>query len=195
LSGELEKEYLAAASYPLREAAILILDLGIRPQECVSLKKADIGPDALMVWDGKSGSRPLPLTRRAAEVIELLFALHPDSPWLFPGRNGKHLARTSLTSAHIRLRAQHPAWPPELKLYSSRHTFGTRLAESSGGNPFQIKALMGHSSVTTSEKYIHTPSEELSLAMKRKEALDAIIRGEKAPTYSTTPASKLLKRD
>jgi integrase len=186
LKGKLETEYLAAADYPLRQAAILILDLGIRPLECVCLKKTHIGSESIMVWDGKSGSRPIPLTQRAKDVIEFLFALHPNSPWLLPSPydDEKHMARATLTNAHIRLRTKHPEWPRELLLYSGRHTFGTRLAESSGGNPFQIKALMGHASVKTSEKYVHTPSEELALAMKRKESWDQIERGENVPTKS-----------
>jgi integrase len=194
LSGELENEYLEAASYPLKQAAILILDLGLRPLECVNLKKTDITTDNLMVWDGKSGSRPLPLTERAREVIQFLCHLHPDSPWLLPSPydKRKHMARSTLTNRHIELRDQHPDWPRELMLYSGRHTFGTRLAESSGGNPFEIKALMGHTSVRTSEKYVHTTTEELSLAMKRKERYDRMMRGEEAPAEIPTTARKSL---
>jgi len=68
-------------------------------------------------------------------------------------------------------------WPKEFLLYSLRHTFGTRLAES-GAREFEIKALMGHSSVRVSEKYIHVPGEHLSLAMKRAEAYGKMLRGE-----------------
>lgn len=194
LDGELENAYLEAATYPLKQAATLILDLGLRPLECVSLRKADISEEGLMVWDGKSGSRALPLTKRAVEVIRFLVQLHPDSPWLFPGyRNGGHLSRTSLTNRHIKLRNAHPEWPRDLLLYSGRHTFGTRLAESSGGNVFAIKELLGHQSVKTSEKYVHTHSEELSLAMKRKEALDQILRGDEVPAKVPTATANMLE--
>jgi integrase len=206
LSGELERQYLEAASYPLREAAILIIDLGLRPRECVALRKEDIAqaitvrhsatpaavvgrnvgaPDTLRVRQGKSANarRAIPLTERAACTIEFLIASFPDSPFLFPGNKGQPMNPKSISNAHGKLKKAHPEWPREMVLYTGRHTFGTRLGESNGGNPFQIKALMGHAKIATSEKYIHPQSDELTTAMARKEALDKLMRGEseKAP--------------
>ena len=37
-----EKAYLETAQYPLREVAILILEMGMRPNEVVNLKKEDV---------------------------------------------------------------------------------------------------------------------------------------------------------
>ena len=48
--------------------------------------------------------------------------------------------------------------PDALKVHSLRHSFGTRLGELNT-DVFTIKDVMGHSSVTVSEKYVHTSRE------------------------------------
>jgi site-specific recombinase XerD len=182
LSGELEKEYLAAADYPLKQIAILMLDLGLRPDEAVSLRKSSISdfPSTVAVLAGKTvnAKRTLPQTKRTIEAFAFCAAVFPDSEWVFPGRKpGTHLTRTRVSMAHIELREGHPDWPKEFLLYSLRHSFGSRLAES-GAQAFEICALMGHSSVKVSEKYIHLSSDHLGTAMKRLEAYGRVLRGE-----------------
>ena len=179
VSVELEAAYLAAAEYPLREAAILMLDLGLRPDECVSLRKADVADSGITVQSGKTAnaSRSLPQTARTREVFSLLRALWPESDYLFPGRKkGTHLKRGSIGRLHNALRLRHD-WPQEFVVYSFRHTFGTMLAES-GANPFQIMKLMGHANIQVSQKYVHPRADDLMLCMKRKELMDQILRGE-----------------
>lgn len=188
VSGELEKEYLSVAQYPLREAAILILDCGLRPEECVSLRKENISVEALSICAGKTqnATRTIPHTQRTSTAAALLCALFPDSPWLFPSRKGSHLTRGALDNMHAALRRSH-GWPTEFVLYSLRHTFATRLAES-GANNFEIMSLMGHADIRMSSKYIHPGSDTLSRAMKRKEMLDRAIRGEVQTHTPQTPS-------
>lgn len=177
LTGEMETFYLSLLSYPLKQAAILMLDLGLRVEECVSLRKADTGVE-VTVLDGKTvnARRNLPHTNRSNVAVSDLFALFPDSPWLFPGKKDGHLQRKSLDNLHAKVRREH-GLPAEFVLYSLRHTFGTRLAES-GASPFEIKAAMGHSDIRVSQRYVHPSQASISLAMARKEALDKMLRGE-----------------
>ena len=59
--------------------------------------------------------------------------------------------------------------PREFVLHSLRHTFGTRLGEN-GTDVFAIMRLMGHASITISQRYVH-PSpvilEDAILAQQR----------------------------
>ncbi len=206
LTGEMENAYLAVIEYPLKQAAILMLDLGLRPEECVSLRKADIeeaaktagdftfqAPDiravmipdrmpassALTVRSGKTANaaRSLPLTARSSNIITELCALWPDSEWLFPGRkSGTHMTRANLDHLHQAARLKN-GWPKEFVIYCCRHTYGTRLAES-GAQPFEICKLMGHHSITVSQRYIHLSAEHLTMAAKRAEAFSKMLRGE-----------------
>lgn len=194
LDGELETRYLAACDYPLKQVAILMLDLGLRPEECVSLCKADITYDAVLVREGKSANarRILPMTQRAKAVVDVASALFPDSEWLFPGSKGKHFTRGAIDNAHRAVVVAN-GFPDEFVLYACRHTFGTRLAQS-GANVFEIKAAMGHSSVKVSERYIHPSSDDIGLAMKRKEMLDRLMRGEEI-NHEHPAQADLSKKD
>jgi len=193
LDGETEKRYLELADYPLKQVAILLLDLGLRPEECVSLRKTDIDTNAVHVRAGKTANacRTLPQTSRSAQVLQLCFALFPDSEWVFPGSKGQHFTRGAISNLHTKLMKEaDPPFPKEFLLYSCRHTFGTRLAES-GASVFDICYLMGHSSVKVSEKYIHVGPSSISLVMKRKELFDKTLRGESdGVTTKITPETK-----
>ena len=186
LSAELEKEYLSVVPYPLKQVATIMLDVGLRPEECVSLRKSDISETGISVRSGKTvnARRVLPQTARTSEVFSLLFALFPDSEWVFPGRQGKHLTARAVSNIHTLLRKQHK-WPKEFVLYALRHTFATRFAESCNGDANLVMKALGHSSVLMSQKYIHPTVDYLALAFKRKEEFDRIMRGE---SHTDTPS-------
>lgn len=56
-------------------------------------------------------------------------------------------------------------------LHCLRHTYGTRLGEA-GADAFAIMRLMGQSSVTVSQRYVHPTPEALERAVERLEALN-----------------------
>lgn len=179
LTGEMETRYLAATDYPLRHVAILILDLGLRPEEALSLKKSDVTKESVTVQAGKTEAarRALPQTDRTRAVFKVLAEFFPDSPWCFPGRKGQHLTRGAVDNLHTRKRKAH-GWPSEFVLYSLRHTFATRLAESTGGDLFILKEALGHADIRMCQRYVHTRADRLVMAMKQKELLDRLMRGE-----------------
>jgi integrase len=61
--------------------------------------------------------------------------------------------------------------PMDFVLHSLRHTFGTRLGES-GSNAFTIMRLMGPSTVTVSQRYMHPSPEAVELAFERMTMLN-----------------------
>ena len=61
--------------------------------------------------------------------------------------------------------------PPGFVLHSLRHTYGTRLGEG-GADAFSIMRLMGHSSVTISQRDVHPTPEALEMAVERLDALN-----------------------
>ena len=71
-------------------------------------------------------------------------------------RDGDHTKPSSVSAVnhcHERVRTA-LEMPPEFVLHSLRHTFGTRLGES-GCDAFTIMRLMGHSTITVSQRYMH----------------------------------------
>lgn len=161
-----EALYLAKGSQNLRDAAILAVDTGMRPNsELFPMKWADVDLEArtespsgvIHVRQGKTvnAQRSLPLTPRAAEVLQRrkreaeAKAEAKKSAYVFPGA-GK--------SGHI-VSMQHPheqaiedAGLDGFEFYCWRHTFGTRAAQS-GMDRFSLARLMGHSSPSVAARY------------------------------------------
>ena len=85
-------------------------------------------------------------------------------------------------SRHASLDHQHAKvrWalslPGGFVLHSLRHTFLTRLGEA-GADAFEIMRLAGHSSVSTSQRYVHPTPESLERVMERLDAMNQKARG------------------
>jgi integrase len=159
-----EAKYLAKASENLRDATILAVDTGMRPNsELFPLKWANVDLTAraecphgvLHVRQGKTDSaqRSLPLTPRVAEVLKRrkrqAEAQAKQSAFVFPGAG---------ISGHVTsMQHPHKAAIEDSKLesfefYCWRHTFGTRAAQS-GMDRFTLARLMGHSSPSVAARY------------------------------------------
>lgn len=159
-----EALYLANASDNLRDAAILAVDTGMRPNsELFPLLWADVdlsarseSPNgAIHVRQGKTASakRNLPLTPRAAEVLQRrkqeAETGRRKSAYVFPGAgNSGHI----ISFQHPHERAVEDAGLESFEFYCWRHTFGTRAAQS-GMDRFSLARLMGHSSPAVAARY------------------------------------------
>ena len=60
--------------------------------------------------------------------------------------------------------------------YSLRHSYSARLGEA-GAGAFTIMRLMGHSSVTVSQKYVHPSPETMERAVQRLQTMNRDGRG------------------
>jgi integrase len=151
-----EAKYLAKASDNLRDAAILAVDTGLRPNsELFPLKWADVDLTAgvLHVRQGKTDSaqRSLPLTPRVAEVLQRRkrAAEAKDSAFVFAGAG---ISGHVTSMQHPHKAAIEAAGLDTFEFYCWRHTFGTRAAQS-GMDRFTLARLMGHSSPSVAARY------------------------------------------
>jgi integrase/recombinase XerC len=117
----------------------------------------------------KSGkSRNVPLSAR---VVSVLRRWEPRRNGLvFHRADGKPIHASLLGQQQSRVRAA-LKFPADFVLHSLRHTFGTRLGEA-GADALTIMRLMGHSTVTASQRYVHPPPKAVELAFGRLMALN-----------------------
>lgn len=167
---EEEGRYLAAAPEPLGSVAAVLIDTGMRPDECYRLRWESVTwingrNGTVLVTHGKTAAarRVLPLTVRARKILQVHWeaAGSPAEGWVWsaPTRSG-HFEKSTLKKQHkkaLRLSRVRP-----FVLYSLRHTFLTRLGES-GCDAWTLARIAGHSSVAMSARYVH-PSEDAVLA-------------------------------
>jgi integrase len=169
-----EAKYLAASAETLAAVAAVLLDTGLRPEECFRLRWESITwsngrHGSFLVTHGKTAAarRVLPMTPRVRNILETRWTStgKPAEGWIWsaPTQSG-HFEGSSLKKQHskaLRLSGVRP-----FVLYSLRHTFLTRLGES-GCDVWTLARIAGHSSIAMSLRYVH-PSENAVLnAMSR----------------------------
>ena len=197
LSYQQEKAYLAAAADTLRDFAILSLDTGVRAGEGVSLEWEDVCFDAahgarlgyIHIRKGKSrnAKRILSMTPRVRSMLENRRRFFPEAHFVFPGKKqGTHMRVSSLDHQHVDARAAavvetengKEKLPQSFVIHSLRHTFGTRFGMCPDADAFTIMKVMGHSTVTVSQKYVHPTPDRMERAFEQLESMNQILRGD-----------------
>ena len=205
LNHELEQLYLENCPQPLHDAAMLLLDTGMRPGESLALEWPDVHLQPangarygyvhvrLHAEAGKSkyARRNLSLTDRVRAMLEARAATS-NSPWIFPGRGGKPYRVKSLYHDHVDVQKRLEL-SADFVPYALRHTMLTRMGEA-GADAFTIMRIAGHSSITMSQRYVHPSPESLERAFERLEALNAramgsLPEGQKGQLPATVPAT------
>lgn len=203
LTHDAEVKYLSLAPQPLKDAATLLLDTGLRVGELVRLLWSDIHLEPVgsakfgyvRIREGKSGNakRTVPLTKRANQMLEDRREREPKSLWVFTAEDGESRRVNSLDHLHTNVTRPKvdgkrvSIFSDEFVLHSLRHTFLTRLGEA-GADAFTIMKIAGHSSVTVSQKYVHPTPETVEKAFDRLEELNANAGRKKVDitTFLTT---------
>ena len=160
------------------------LDTGVRAGELVNLKRESVDPKdgTIRVLMGAKGSerstkggetRVVHAGQLHPECLQMLrthLATPSSSPYLFPGVGGAVRDANGMNRIMRRIMAK-LHWNDNVDdarnivvWHTLRHTFATRMLEA-GVDIYVLKELMGHSSVTTTEIYLH-----LCNMKKRKEA-------------------------
>jgi integrase len=175
-----EARYLAAAPEPLASIATVLVDSGLRPEECFRLRWEAITwingrYGSLLVTHGKTAAarRVLPMTPRVRAILESRWESSgkPLEGWVWPAptRSG-HVEPSTLKKQHAKTfktlaeQAKKNDEKPlrAFVLYSLRHTFLTRLGES-GCNVWTLARIAGHSSIAMSGRYVH-PGDDAVLS-------------------------------
>jgi integrase len=161
---------LTAALEPLGAVAEVLVDTGLRPEECFCLRWESLTwtngrHGTLLVTHGKTAAarRVLPMTPRVRKILESRWECtgKPLEGWVWPApTRSRHLEGSSLKKQHAKALKASKVRP--FVLYSLRHTFLTRLGES-GCDAWTLARIAGHSSVAMSTRYVH-PSEDAVLA-------------------------------
>lgn len=173
-----ERNYLEFAPQPLKDAALLMLDTGLRVGELGSLEWQDVHlqpvGDArfgfIHVRKGKSknATHNVSLSSRLRLMLDSRKA-SSQSACVFTDETGsKPMSIWRMEDQHKRMR-QALKLPADAVIHSFRHTFGTRLGEG-GADAFTIMKAMGHSSVLVSQKYVHPAPEAMERAFERLDA-------------------------
>jgi len=152
----LEKEeitkLLENCSEHLKPIVILALNTGMRKGEILNLKWHDIdfNRDLIYLYQTKNGEkRETPMNEQAKRAL-LSVEKHPESPYIFCGKDGKPYAdiRKSFFTACKK------SGIIGFRIHDLRHTFASQLVMS-GIDLNTVRELLGHKSLEMTLRYAH----------------------------------------
>ncbi|MBL8176585.1 MAG: site-specific integrase [Bryobacterales bacterium] len=152
----------------LRDVATLLLDCGLRPEECYRLCWEHVRDGALHIPYGKTSNarRSIPLPARAAAVLEMRRPI-ATNPWVFPApTKSGHMEQSTLKKQHAK--ACKLAGIADVPFYTFRHTCLTRWAAHM--DPYALAYFAGHSDFGTTRRYVHPNLETGRAAMERAQS-------------------------
>jgi len=164
------REHLERGREDVREhraVLTLLYGCGLRISEGLSLTRADAPLTETLRITGKGGkTRVAPILPAVREAVDdylalLPFALSPDEP-LFRARRGGPLSarHVQATVQHLRGRLGLPA---SATPHALRHSFATHLL-GAGADLRSIQELLGHASLSTTQKYTAVDAAHLLAA-------------------------------
>jgi site-specific recombinase XerD len=170
-SEEAYTRLLALAGGTPRDYAILqvFLQTGVRVSElaCLAVDDVDLDRGLLRVTGKGMKDREIPLPKKAIAALKLWLAARPAVAHrqLFTNRYDEPITPRGVQKLVARYR-RGAGLEKRITPHSLRHTFATQKRRR-GLDPFELRDLMGHESIATTQIYVHLDRED---AKKRMEA-------------------------
>lgn len=159
----------------LRDRAILetLYGTGMRVGELIKLRPEDVDTEGQLVRiiEGKGRKdRNVPLTTAAARAIAAYLthgrpSLRQREPWLFLAERGKRLHRARV-GGFVKAWAKAAGVKKNVSCHTFRHSMATHLLRGRA-DIRQIQALLGHRSLSTTERYTHVEVSDLRRVIER----------------------------
>lgn len=148
----------------------LLYSSGLRVSEIVNLRKSDLDFNEKTGWvrGGKGGKdRMFILSEKLVKKLEKFIDKNPDWQYLFS--QAKPLSTRNIQKI-VQNAARKTGIDKHIHCHTLRHSFATHLLEN-GENLRKIQLLLGHTSLSTTERYVHVSSAELK---KVKSPMDTL---------------------
>ena len=144
------------SEYRLHALLALLLDCGLRIEEALQLTREQIDLENLLVKVKGKGEkhRIVPMSFELRRVLHRWLSRHKFT-LVFPTLQGRKLnQRNSLRGLKDLGRRLHITGV-RVSFHTFRHTFAVSYLRA-GGNLFYLSRILGHTSVTTTEKYLQS---------------------------------------
>ena len=147
----------------LKQRAILMTAYatGLRLAEVTHLQVSDIDSERMMVRvrQGKGQKdRYVMLSRTLLEVLRLYWRAERPTTWLFPSKRRDQPINHSVVQRACHQAGLDAGLSKRATVRSLRHSFATHLLEA-GTNIRIIQTLLGHSSVSTTQRYTYVSNK------------------------------------
>ena len=156
---------LLDAAEPGRDRVLLQVayGCGLRLSELLHLQVTDIDSARMVIHvrQGKGAKdRLVPLSLRLLEELRAYWRLCRPRPWLFPGQKPDRPITTSNIQRRFGRLVQQVGLSKHCSMHTLRHSYATHLLEA-GVDLLTLKALLGHTSLQTTARYLHVSTHRL----------------------------------
>lgn len=174
LTPEEQTALLAAVPEPDRLMVAFAIGTGLRQGEQWSLhwRDVDLTKSEITVRYGSKGQptksgkiRRVPLFGLALDAIAMWWPRRSESPLVFPSRYGHHRQLGAPTHWKAWLKAA--GITRNVRWHDLRHTCASSLVAGWWGRQwslYEVREMLGHASITTTERYAHLAASALKLA-------------------------------
>jgi integrase/recombinase XerD len=175
---ELRQLFIAPTLLKHRIVLTLIYSAGLRSQEVVNLKLADIDFERKTIHIRQSKykkDRIVPLSNYMAKGLKQYIAVEHPHIWLFNGKEPDGRYSVKGLSWVMRESLKKTSITKEVSLHSLRHSYATHLLED-GVNIITIKELLGHAEIATTMVYLHVAQCPVTPAHSPLDSLYADVK-------------------
>jgi len=173
LTSEDEQMLLENSPQWLKEIIVFALHTGLRQDELLSLQwsRVDLFRKIIIIQESKNGKpRTIPLNRIALDILmEKAKVRNLKSDLVFLSNAITKICCQNLIKAFNT--AKDKASIQNFHFHDLRHTFATRLAQK-GVDIYKISKLLGHVSITMTQRYAHHCPESLRDGVEALEKVD-----------------------
>ncbi len=165
---------LKMKSQQLYEISLISLQCGARADEILSLKwnDVDLEQKTLTLWDTKNTKTRIAHMTEDMKKMLLHKKNYAHGILVFPGKGdvqSKQISATfNRTVEELGLNKNCSDRRMKVVFHTLRHTFASWLVQN-GESLYTVKELMGHSTLSMTERYAHLSPETLKKAIKRLE--------------------------
>jgi len=144
------------SEYRLHALVALLLDSGLRIEEAFELTRDKIDMDNLLIKVRGKGEkhRIVPVSLELRRVLHRWLGRHRHA-WVFPTMQGRRLHQRNTLRDLKLLGHRMNVTGVRVSFHTFRHTFAVSYLRA-GGNLFYLSRILGHSSATTTEKYLQS---------------------------------------
>jgi len=160
----------------IRNRAVISMFLfsGLRAGELINLKisDVDIKEGWIRVRKGKSGQRDVPIPFKLEPYLTAWDIKRPkNSRFYFTNYKGKKLF-TSYIRKMVKEYGLKAGLDTDLHPHLLRHTYATKMLARSDINLDNLKSLLGHKLISSTEVYLHTLPQDLHKKIRGKKDLE-----------------------
>ena len=170
LSGSQIENLLGCVERPMHRALLMAMyGAGLRISEACALRPEQIDSQQMLIWLRGKGNKErfTLLSQRLLEQLRLYWRhgrCASDKVWMFPGKTkAGHVAPRTVSDMFSKVVQQAGLSTTHKRLtpHVLRHSFATHLLEM-GINLMIVKVVLGHSSIRTTERYLHVTKEDVA---------------------------------